>query len=227
MRFLKSYLLVFLFFIPIKVNAQSSDVDFNVLFGSPQNDFRNNLDRNAFGLNGSYAYQIPNTSIHLGAEMGFMTYGQDTRKEAFSLTIPDVSVEVKTDYNIATGHLFLRYEFNSGLIKPYLDGLIGLQYLFTNTTISDFDTGNDPIASETNFDDTAFSYGYGGGLKFSVAEQNGSPIFINLKIRYLQGNEAAYLQPGSIIRDSGQLRFDEATSSTDLLTIHLGVAFKF
>jgi len=51
---------------------------------------------------------------------------------------------------------------------------------------------------------------------------------INLKARYLFGAEASYLQPGSIDTDrGGNLIFDESVSGTDLLTIHLGMTYKF
>jgi hypothetical protein len=107
-----------------------------------------------------------------------------------------------------------------------VDGLIGLQYLFTRSKVSDSDDF-DEIASNTNFDDTAFSYGLGGGIKFRVYNTSTKQAFINLKARYLLGGEANYLQPGSIDITNSVLTFDDSKSKTDLLTLHLGVAFKF
>lgn len=211
---------------PCMIMAQTGDADLNILLGSPQNDFRDNLDRTAVGLNGSLAFAVSNSPVHLGLELGIMIYGQDRRTENFNPNIPEVRVDVITDYDIFTAHALFRYESPTEVVKPYVDGLVGLQYLFTRTKISDRDDF-DEIASETNFDDTAFSYGIGGGFKFRVYNSASSQAFINFKTRYLLGGEADYLQPGSIEVNNGVLTFDESTSETDLLTLHLGVALKF
>ncbi|MGK7370046.1 MAG: hypothetical protein ACNS64_07505, partial [Candidatus Halalkalibacterium sp. M3_1C_030] len=40
-------------------HSQNFDADINILFGMPQSDFRESLDRNSLGLNGSIAFRIP------------------------------------------------------------------------------------------------------------------------------------------------------------------------
>lgn len=225
---MRRLLFILAFFVaPCTVLAQTGDVDLNIFLGSPQNDFRDNLDRTAVGINGSLAFGVPNSPVHLGLEMGIMIYGQDRRTENFNPNIPEVRVDVVTDYDIFTAHALFRYEAPTGVVRPYVDGLVGLQYLFTRTKVRDRDEQFDEIASETNFDDTAFSYGFGGGTKFRVYNSASSQVYINLKARYLLGGEADYLQPGSIQVNNGVLTFDESTSETDLLTLHLGVAVKF
>lgn len=222
----KLYLLALISLVTVTASAQMNDFDITLFLGSPQGDFRDNLDRTAVGINGSAAFAFPSTPIQIGAELGIMTYGNDSRRESFNPNIPEVQVRVETSYDIFTAHAFLRYEAPTGFIRPYVDGLIGLNYLFTQTKIRDRQDF-DEIASDTNFDDTAFSYGIGGGLKFRVADTGTNQYMINLKTRYLIGAEAAYLQPGSLSVENGSLVFDESNSETTLLTIHLGLTVKF
>ena len=213
--------------IPCLGYAQQFDTDLNFFVGSPQGDFRDNLDETAVGINGSIAYALAESPVQLGIELGIMTYGEDRRSESFNPDIPEVRVNVVTSYDIFTGHALLRYEVPGRIIRPYVDGLIGLQYLFTKTEVQDRNDQFDNIASDTNFDDTAFSYGVGGGVKFRVYSSPTRQAFINIKARYLLGGEAEYLQPGSIEIDDGTLTFDVSESETDILTLHLGAAFKF
>lgn len=220
-------LLITLFLLPGTVSAQHFDADVNLLLGIPQRDFRESLDRNAFGINGSIAGGPVNSPFQFGIELGIMTYGSDRRRENFSPNIPEVQVVVRTEYDILTAHFFGRLERPNGIVRPYADALVGFNYLFTESRVTDDDEVGDDIASTTNFDDTTFSYGVGGGLKVLVYQQKTNKYLINLKSRYLLGGEASYLQPGSIEVVNGNLSYDESTSNTHLLTIHLGMTFKF
>lgn len=213
---------------PLTAYSQNFDGDINLLFGIPQSDFRENLDRNALGLNGSIAFRIPRLPVYAGLELGIMIYGRDRRRESLSPNIPEVQLEVRTDYDIFTSHLFARIEPEFGKINPYIDGLIGIKYLFTESSIRDDDGFGEDIASTTNYDDSSFSYGAGAGVKVEVYDGGNDSYMINVKARYLIGAEASYLQPGSIGTDAnGNLIFDESVSGTNLLTIHLGLSYKF
>lgn len=222
----KTCLLLFIVVLPFAVKAQVNDADINLFFGVPQGEFQDNLDAVAVGINGSVAFAIPSSPISLGLELGIMTYGTDSREESFNPNIPEVTIEVNTMYDIFTAHTFIRYETQSGIVRPYLDGLVGFNYLFTESKIQDQDDYQ-TIASDTNFDDTAFSYGVGGGLKFRVAQTETNQFLINIKGRYLMGSEADYLQEGSLEVVNGELFFNESTSKTDILTIHVGLSVKF
>ena len=127
----------------------------------------------------------------------------------------------------------MRLQGNSGVFRPYLDGLIGMHYFFTETKVRDEDdfTG-EPIASSTNQEDIAFSYGAGGGVMFLVYQkrEEGSrltEVLIDFRVRYSFGGEATYLKKGSITRENGTAIIDPLRSRTDLLTYQLGVVFSF
>lgn len=206
--------------------AQGFDFGLSLDGGFPQGAFKDNVENNGFGIEGIFAYSIPYSPLSMGLDLGFFTYGNASRKEIFNPNIPEVRIGVRTTNNIFTGHFFTRLESKQGAIRPYADGLIGMHYLWTESRVED-DDNFETIASTTNFDDSALSYGFGGGLKFKVAESindNGDLIrwFIDLRARYLFGGKADYLKEGALRNNNGVLEYDTSNSSTDLMTVGLG-----
>ena len=203
----------------------------NFMAGFPQGEFKDNLDENGYGLAGEFLYSPSISPLGIGVSLGFMNYGEESRREPFSTTIPDVEVEVKTTNNIVMGHLLLRAQVKQGPIRPYAEGLVGFNYLFTETKIEDVDD-EEEIASSTNLDDGVFSYGAGGGVMLrlytgKVKKTKTLSILLNLGVRYILGGEAEYLKEGSIKRVNGRVVFDKIKSKTDLLTARFGVAVEF
>jgi hypothetical protein len=203
----------------------------NFTIGLPQNEFKKNVDNTGFGGTGYFAFHFPQTPLAVGVSGTFLIYGSETREEPFSTTIPDVFVDVTTTNNIVMGHVLLRLQPPRGIVKPYLDGLFGLNYLWTRTTIKN-QSNNEEVASSTNFDDITFGYGFGGGLMFRVYQASSlrnqregiNSVYIDLGLRYLRGGEAEYLKEGSIRRENGRVTYDVNKSTTDILIIHIGAS---
>jgi hypothetical protein len=217
------------------VYAQSPfQAGLNFLMGFPQSDFSENVDHTGFGLSGHFAYQIPQTPVALGAALGFLIYGRESRKEPLSPTIPDIVVRVETTNNILTGHLLLRVQPMTGdaRVRSYLEGLLGFHYLWTETSLKGSDWDDNDISSK-NYDDVAMSYGGGGGLMIRVyqgkKEQSEGFYSINIDVgaRYLFGGEATYLKEGDIKRENGTVIYSPSQSTTDLLITTVGVTVTF
>jgi len=202
--------------------------------GFPQDEFNENVDNIGLGLSGHLCYNIPRSLIFAGASFGFLIYGRETRKEPLSTTIPDVVVNVETTNNILLGHLLLRVQppMQYGIIKPYVEGLFGFNYLWTETKVKDWDWDEDVISSK-NYDDAAMSYGGGAGLMIQVYQgrkkesEDLYAININLGFRYLFGGEAEYLKKGDIRREDGNVTYSRSKSTTDLLNVNIGIVFNF
>ena len=203
---------------------------------SPQGEFRDNVDRNGYGISGNGMIRMGLLPMKLGLELGYVRYGSESRREPLSTTIPDVTVNVQNDNNIFLGHILLRVQPPLGpLVKvtPYIDGLVGFNYLFTETKIEDMDKFTE-VVSSTNFDDLTLSYGIGGGLMFKLVDI-GAPgpglnimgILLDIKVRYLYGGEAEYLKKGSIRRENAKVFYDATKSKTDLMLYQLGIVFSF
>ena len=205
------------------------------LIGVPQKDFADNVDNTGYGASGQFAYFLGDTPIAVGGEVGFLNYGTVKRFEQFSPDIPEVLLRVSTTNNIVLTHGFVRVQPRTGPVRPYFDGLIGFKYLFTRTSIQDENFSGETIASSTNFDDLAFSYGIGGGMTIRVWEgesgrrgQAPAQLSIHLGARYLWGAEARYLKKGSIRQDSnGDVIYDVFQSKTDMLTPQIGIRVSF
>lgn len=203
------------------------------MLGFPQGKFKDNVDRIGGGISGEFLGSLRPVPIKIGLSVGFLIYGSETREEPFSTTIPDVTVDVTTTNNILLGHLLLRVQPVKGVFRPYVDGLLGFNYLFTQTKI---ESGQLQVAESTNFDDFAFSYGGGTGIMIKVYDGTRkkktkdfrlAAVLIDARVRYLKGSKAEYLQEGSIRREGTEVIYDVTESSTDLLTVQIGAIAEF
>ena len=217
---------------------QSMQAGANFTIGVPQNDFRENIDNNAFGGTGFFFYNFPYSPVHIGASLGYMVYGSESYERRL-IPDADVNVDINTTNSILQGHLIFRVQPSQSTVRPYMDGLLGFNYFSTSTSIEDKNKWGDDaeIASENNFDDGAFSYGGGAGVQFQVYRPSDEQIALNniygvvidVGVRYLKGGEAEYLDEGGITQDPDTKKFDYdiKKSATDLLTWHIGFAILF
>ncbi|NWF90357.1 MAG: hypothetical protein HXY50_12965 [Ignavibacteriaceae bacterium] len=209
--------------------AQAGGLNFTL--GFPMGEFKEELDRMGFGLSGHFLFLAPtaNRPFGFGLNIGYLNYGQESRREPFSSTIPDVTVDVERSNNLVNFHVLFQLGFGSGPIRPFVEGLFGGSYIFTETTIRS--RGSEEVASSNNFDDFAWNYGAGGGFLILLhTEEEGSDfgsLFLDLKARYLFGSEAEYLKEGSVIISNGHVTYQVSKSKTDLLTVHAGVVAYF
>jgi len=230
----------FLIFMVLSMNARAQeflvDLDFNV--GAPQGEFADEIDRLGWGLGLMGGYKIPETPLMVGLDFGFMNFGVDTRTEPLSTTIPDLTVEVENSYNLVTGNLLFRLTGPPSKFRPYVDGLFGFNYFFTQTVLRERGSFSDEdVLRDTNFDDTSLSYGFGTGVNLRVYDNKEQPetasevslgsVYLNAGVRYMFGREAEYLQEGSISTDNGNVTYDVSRSETDLLYFKFGVNFTF
>jgi hypothetical protein len=221
---------------PARAQDRSAiDVGIGLAIGIPQGDFKINVPELGWGGEGHFGVRLGGPLI-IGGDLGFMIYGSERRKEPFSLTIPDVTVDVITSNNIFLGHFLMRLQPETGSVRPYIDGLVGFKYFWTETRIEDENDPTEPIASSTNLEDMAFSYGAGFGVAIQLVdgtekrrETGEGPlgIYLDLRVRYLIGSEADYLKKGSIQRVGTQLIYDVQRSKTDFLVPHIGVSVVF
>lgn len=202
------------------VDAQQGGISFTL--GFPMDEFKDNMKRTGFGGNVE-ALLFKSGPAQMGLNFGYLNYGSESRRERFSSTIPDVFVDVNRTNNIVNFHLLFNISPVDGIVKPYAEGLFGGSYIFTETNIQ---SNDENVASNTNFDDFAWSYGAGGGLLihlYSNPSEEFAELFLDIKVRYLFGTEAEYLKEGSVRIENGYAYYDVERSKTDLLTASIGV----
>ena len=201
--------------------------------GFPQGDFKDELDNEeAFGIGCQFFYTPEKSPLAIGIEGSWMNYGHESRTEPFSTTIPDVTVDVSTNNNIAQGFLVLRGHTMGNSIRLYGDALIGVNYMFTETEINDNGLFDDKVASSVNQDDASLAYGFGGGVQVPIYTKRNEgdtklQICFDSGVRYIFGQEAEYLKEGSIERNDTKVTFECLKSKTDMLRVHAGIAVRF
>ncbi|MCP5062833.1 MAG: hypothetical protein GY936_10255 [Ignavibacteriae bacterium] len=225
-------------FIYIAVLLFSSTIwaQFNVgvsgLVLTPQKEFKRNIKNNGYGLSITGVYHCEETPFSLGLNVGWARYGSESRSE--TLLWP-VKVDVTTNNDIAFMHLIGRAENNFGIFKPYAEFLYGFNYLFTNTEIEDAeDDGISDIASDTQFDDFALSYGVTAGTMIKVFEfenknntKTPPTMFLDFKVRYMLGGEADYLKKGDLTRGSNdEILYNKSRSDIDFISYQIGLVFQ-
>jgi len=204
------------------------------MLGSPQGEFKDNVQGNGYGGSGFVGYQFPRSPVLIGLELGGMIYGYENRNVPLSNTIQDVYVDVETHNIFVTGHTVLRLQAPFGMVQPYIDGLFGFNHLFTETSVGDEDWADDygPVFSSTNASDTGLSYGVAGGAMvklISTHTDEGYPmgIYLDLRARMLNGANVNYLKEGSIRRSDEGVDYDLQRSKTDTIFFQAGLVFRF
>jgi len=232
-------LLILLFLCFPAIHAQELNLGVNGQLAVPQNEFDESINTLGGGININGLYRFADVPFGLGLDFNFINFGRDTRDEPLSTTIPDLRVEVENRYNLLQLLAQAKVQSRDGIFRPFIEGLVGFNYFFTETSINERGFGSsDPIASDTNFEDFAFAWGGGAGLMIRVFDHRGRESinrmseqigagYINLGIRFLNGSEAEYLREGSVQVENGDVTFDTLQSRTDMLMIQLGFVFRF
>lgn len=202
----------------------------------PQGEFSDALGSAGGGLSAGVLYTVPGTPLAVGVEGAVALYGYERRTVPLSLTVPDVRVGVTTTNNLAHGLAVARLQTPDGPVRLYLDGVLGVAYLFTETSLGDDEYYYDdygPAFSTTNYEDAALVAGGGVGTLVRVYdgvtdEGRRVAVALDLRVRYLSGGTATYLGRGDLIRyRDGGLGVAPRRSRTDVLVPSLGVQVAF
>lgn len=193
----------------------------------PQGELKDNLVDEGAGV-GLYAMrQFKNSPWYMGLDAVFVNYGDRKFDGPIDLCCSYVADDLTVKNNVNHFQLALRWQPAQLPLRPYLEGLAGIKQFTTTTRLGDdFDDGFDAVDRET--DDTTWSAGIGGGLLYSLRRPIGGPgIALEFGARYLLGGEADYVREETVTFDGVQVGFQRDRSKTDLLTVKLGLQFRF
>lgn len=218
-------------FLSISVQAQSFNFDVGFALGTPEGSFSQELDRNSYGADVAFTYQLPQSPFHIGIGFGYQNFGWKERLEYFDDNIREVDVRVRTTNNMVTPQLLMRFEPSMGIFSPFVEGSLGMNYLYTETSVID-DWTEEEIAGNVNYDYTTSNFGIGGGMKIKLYEgydDDGDFFGVSLiaKTKYMVGGEALYLKEGGLTSTNRGLNYDVSRSRTDLRTFNVGFAISF
>lgn len=224
-RSLLASLILFFIVLPPAFSQEKFGFSFDFVVAQPQGDFAKYLKNSPIGGGFNLAYRLSRSPLVIGLSLNLLQYGREVRTKMLSPNIPELYVDVVTANYMLLGHVFVRFWPQKGKIRPYIEGLIGFNYLETNTSLENAYTGYGSYSfiSAKNASDWASSLGLGGGLTLRVAtigSKKPSPPFtlqIDMGLRYLRGSEARYLRKGDIERFEGVAIYHFCQSRTDLL----------
>jgi|GEM_PF-889669 len=193
----------------ITPNAYSqTSFGFGLQFGTPINAFRDNTKAVGAGVNANlYVPLGRDVPVFIGINAGYMLYGSSTKAINQNIafysnnspinggSIP-VNIDVMTNNNMFNGNLALRVKIPIPIVKPYVEGLVGFNYLYTRTSIYDrtsnsiFTQNQNSrlINSRTQSKSTVLQYGLGAGVVIKLTESLG----LDIRATYLAGGKAKY-----------------------------------
>ncbi len=189
----------------------------------PLGDFHRQLDATPLGGGVDVLWKFGRFPLSAGFSVAIQGYGWRSRDALLSPDIPEVLVRVGTSNLMLLGHFVVRWQATAGALRPYVEGLAGITYLWTQTSVDDHSGGT--IATTVNLDDAAFSFGGGAGVLVDVVRGRRFGLMLDAGARFLAGGRANYLRPGEL----GNRTFapNWHTSRTDLIEARVGMAVDF
>jgi opacity protein-like surface antigen len=189
----------------------------------PSGDFNAHVGQDGVVLGLYLALRVRQSPAFVGFELSASYYGHVHRHAAMD-NIPEVVLEVDTYNNIVQGLFFARLQPRISAVTPYLEAMAGLSYIYTDTTVSDDDAGED-VSHDINFGDWTVTAGAGAGFSFLLNRRHGT--FLDFKVRYMAGGQAAYLKQGGLIVDGDRVRYYPESSGTSFITVQAGLTWFF
>ena len=192
----------------------------------PQSEFKEITDQSGYGVSATALFKMGLLPLKLGVEIGSFGYGKESEKTNLTGGIAEVESETKN----FTGHVILRLQQGVGDFAPYVDCLLGVNVISTETSVKGKSgLGNIPSFSP-DYKDAAFSYGIGAGLMYKLARFipiAGPAIFLDIKARYLFGGESEFKKEGSLKIENGVFKFDKDKFNSNQMIYHVGVMIGF
>ncbi len=214
---------------PISINVRSA-------FGAGQGAFKDNAPR-LTGITVEGHVRVRESPLRFGAAWTYLRYATERQRSlGTSEYFTNLPVLVTTSNYLTALHGVVRVQPAKGRVRPYVDGLVGFSFVFTDTTINDAQNGcygNTACKRARNNEDYGFSVGGGAGVTIDLKSWPGgethSPGSVDLDIglRYPYGGEVEHLTNTILDPNSVAAEFTSRRSRTDVLAMQAGFAIQF
>jgi hypothetical protein len=162
----------------------------------------------------------PSRSLALRLDGSALLYGSETTRIPLARTAGRIVREVTTDNWVAQLGLGPQITFPVGGARPYLHAFAGVAYLSTDSHLRD--PSGFVSATSTNYDDTSFSYGGGGGVRVPFGRGGTS---IDLGVRYARTGTVRFLAEGDLGPDGAVVGPAPHRGRADVVEFRVGLAF--
>ena len=211
-------------FLTSQTKAQPS---FNLYFTTafPVNEFSDYMNKTGFGGSSEIFFTSPSAKkpYGFGLDFSYQAYGIHFINDEYT---DDLYMSLNRAQNFASIHLLFQVAPPAGRIKPYFEALFGGSYIFSNTEVLDYYYHTQSLY----FDDWAWSYGIGGGLKFLASGDpfdNRGAVYFDIKVRYMFSSPTEYVDRNSIRFANDTFYFNTIESRTDMVLLQIGFQMYF
>jgi hypothetical protein len=235
-------------------SASDPSWQISVLGGAaePRGDFMANLSTNPWLVSADVLRGVEGLPVFVGFSIGGGDYGSRKRRVSLNAVIPEAKaeVDVETTNSMFLGSLLVRLQPRRGRVRPYLEGVVGVSGLSTDTTVTNpsasgkkcTDWGDptesvsatncDQISNTNNLSDYAANHGIGAGALVEIHRGRSDSgkehrLAVETRLRWLRGGHAEYLRPDSMERTANGLVLHTLSSRTDVRTIQAGLSWYF
>jgi hypothetical protein len=211
------------------VGQTSYDLGFDIGVAAPRGEFADNVDHLGLGIAGRAGWYLGDLPVMVGVDAGAQLFGMQTQQVAIPGGFANLSAEMETTSNIAQLHAMGRVQPRQGQVRPFAEGLLGLNYLTTQTA---FKNRGEELASKTDQRDAALSAGAGVGVDVRVVNKAEAgtrkrDLYVSIGARYMFGGVADYVRREDIGVSGGRLTYTTTTSRVDMLQLRIGMTFPF
>lgn len=189
------------------------------VFGAPRGALGEQADV-AGGLAGHLLLATRSGALGLRLDGSWLLYGSETVRLPVARTGGRLVREVTTDNWVAQLGVGPQIVLPLRGLRPYLHGFAGLSYLSTESHLRD--PSGFVSATSTNYDDTGFAYGGGGGVVVPLRDHG---LSLDLGVRYVRTSSVRFLAEGDLVPEGDGIRPAPHRGQANVLEFRLGLIF--
>lgn len=178
----------------------------------------------SYGVAGDAMFRLDRRGvIALRAEVGWIDYGEESKRVPLSSTIGGrVQVDVKTTNQILVAGFGPQLTVPSGILRPYVGATVGLTDFFTTSGVEGPDDNYD-FANTTNHSMAKVAWTSNAGL-YVPLHYGSTPVLLDLGVRYVASGRMSYLRKGGIVDlADNRIALNPTTSETRFLAYRIGI----
>jgi len=191
-----------------------------LVLGTPRGALGEQADL-AGGLAGHLLFATRSGALGLRLDGSWLLYGSETVRIPVARTAGRIDREITTENWVAQLGLGPQLVLPGRGARPYVHGFAGLSYLSTESRLRD--PSGFASRTSTNYDDTGFAYGGGGGVVIPLRDHG---LSIDLGVRYVRTSSVRFLAEGDLVPDDGGgVRPAPHRGQANVVEFRLGLVF--
>lgn len=226
-KFMKTKIAIFLFFLPIIGKSQIYGLGFQANLGVPVFDLSEEVGGLVFPeFNTLGIYEFPNIPIEVGLSIGYGVYNTSLEKRTDLYPGYSDELRLRRNNNLLTIMAIFRYfpEVNWKTVLPFFEIQAGANYFYTRYKIRET-RFEEPIEDGGDFSDWVGALRFGGGVK--IPFQNSDLGYFEFKIVYHESGKVEFLRKNDTQyfpdQGNGEFVYNPVSSPIKMIQPGIGV----